>query len=50
MTRRSLRTAAMTIVVALALASTAPHAQVKGATDRHLRVYKSPTWAAAPAG
>ena len=43
MTRRSFRTAALTLLVALALASTAPHAQVKGATDRHLRVYKSPT-------
>jgi hypothetical protein len=43
MTRRSFRTAA-TILVAAALASTAPHAQVKsGATDRQLRVYKSPS-------
>jgi hypothetical protein len=43
MTRRSFRTAAMTILAVLALASTAPHAQVKAGADRHLRVYKSPT-------
>jgi hypothetical protein len=43
MTGRSLRTTATTILVAAALASTTPHAQVKAGVDRHLQVYKSPT-------
>ena len=43
MTPHSLRTAAITILTAAALASTAPHAQVKAGADRQLRVYKSPT-------
>lgn len=43
MTRRSFRTAAITILTAAALASSAPHAQVKAGAAPQLRVYKSPT-------
>ena len=43
MTRRALLRTAAIALTAVVLASTAPHAQGKASSDRHLRVHKSPT-------